>query len=291
MTKCIAMAVVLLCVLVNSLDAHGLLRRLLCPPRVRCAPLPLAIADVGLRDTLEGRVSFVGELPKLRNLEEVMYAHQDNKHILKGPKADRLDPTWKIDPHTKGVANVCVYLKRPADGRLPIHADDKIRKAPVVLDAPFCVFVPHMVAFYPVWNDGKDIGLTGQKLILRNSAPVPQSVRIIVNPRFNRVDPAISDFVHGRTEFEFTPNVQRLPVVIQSNFHVWMQSYVWVFDHPYFAITKTDGTFFIPRVPAGMEVQVMAWHESQGWLFTSAGKTMTLKQGKNVLDFEISVPK
>jgi hypothetical protein len=41
-------------------------------------------------------------------------------------------------------------------------------------------------------------------------------------------------------------------------------------------------------VPAGMEVQVMAWHESQGWLFTKEGKTITLKSGKNTLDFEMS---
>jgi hypothetical protein len=67
-----------------------------------------------------------------------------------------------------------------------------------------------------------------------------------------------------------------------------MSANVWCFDHPYFAITKTDGSFRIPRVPAGMEVQVMAWHESQGWLFTKEGKTMTLKKGKNVLDFEMS---
>ena len=70
--------------------------------------------------------------------------------------------------------------------------------------------------------------------------------------------------------------------------HVWMQAYVWVFDHPYYAITKADGTFAIPRVPADTEVQVMAWHESQGWLFTKDGRTMKLTKGKNTLDFEMS---
>ena len=241
--------------------------------------------DLQAWGTLEGRVVFKGELPKIESLEERIRRSPDKDHVLKAPKDQLLDPTWSIDPKTQGVANVCVYLKRPANGRLPIHAADKIRKAPVVMDAPFCVFVPHMVAIYPIWNDGKDTGPTGQKLVLKNSSPLPQSVRLVGDPRFN---PGISDFAYGRTECEFTPNPQRLPMMIHSNIHVWMQAYAWVFDHPYFAITKADGSFTIPRVPAGMELQVMAWHESQGWLFTSAGKTMTLKQGKNVLDFEIS---
>jgi hypothetical protein len=34
----------------------------------------------------------------------------------------------------------------------------------------------------------------------------------------------------------------------------------------------------------------MAWHESQGWLFTKNGKTMTLKAGKNTLDIHINIP-
>jgi hypothetical protein len=37
-----------------------------------------------------------------------------------------------------------------------------------------------------------------------------------------------------------------------------------------------------------MEVQVMAWHEGQGWLFTREGRTMKLNKGKNKLDFEMT---
>ena len=88
-------------------------------------------------------------------------------------------------------------------------------------------------------------------------------------------------------KFDLLP--QSLPLAVEGDLHPWMRAYAWVFDHPYFAITKEDGTFTIPRVPAGVEVHVMAWHESQGWLFTKNGKAMTLKSGKNTLDFEIGV--
>jgi len=233
---------------------------------------------------LEGRVVWNGDLPKVVSLQETIRRHVDAEHILKAPKDLLFDPTWRIDSKTKGVANVAVYLKRPAGGLMPIHTDDKIRKQSVVIDAPFCVFEPHTVALYPAWYDGKDHGKTGQTFIIKNSSAVTQAPRIIGLPTYNEV----SQFsLPPSKEKQHDLNSQPLPVSMQG-FHVWMQAYVWVFDHPYYAITKADGTFAIPRVPADTEVQVMAWHESQGWLFTKDGRTMKLTKGKNTLDFEMS---
>jgi hypothetical protein len=234
--------------------------------------------------TLEGRVVWDGDLPKVVSLEEKIRNHIDAKVVLKAPKEILLDPTWCIDPNTRGVANVAIFIKRPADGVLPIHPDDKIRKQSVAMDAPFCVYEPHMVALYPAWYDGKDRGKTGQTFIIKNSSTVTQAPRVIGLPKYNEV----SQFsLPPSKEKQHDLNPQPLPVSMQG-FHVWMQAYAWVFDHPYFAITKTDGTFTIPRVPADMEVKVIAWHESQGWLFTKDGRTMKLTKGKNTLDFEMS---
>jgi hypothetical protein len=233
--------------------------------------------------SLEGRVVFKGELPKIKSLEEQISQHPDKAAILKAPRELLQDPTYRIDPRTRGVANVAVFLKRPANGMLPIHAEDKVRKEPMVMDAPFCVFQPHMVALYPEWFDGMDRGETGQKFTIKNSSVVGQAVHVATNP-------PRAALTLPQQEQTMVLKPQPLPVIIQCNIHVWMQARAWVFDHPYYAITKEDGTFTIPRVPAGTEVQVMAWHESQGWLFTKNGKTMKLNQGKNTLDFEISSP-
>jgi hypothetical protein len=42
--------------------------------------------------------------------------------------------------------------------------------------------------------------------------------------------------------------------------HSWTHGFIAVFDHPYFAVTKPDGSFRIDSVPAG-KYRMMIWHE------------------------------
>ncbi|HXU01420.1 MAG TPA: carboxypeptidase regulatory-like domain-containing protein [Polyangia bacterium] len=42
--------------------------------------------------------------------------------------------------------------------------------------------------------------------------------------------------------------------------HTWMNAWIYVFEHPYFAVTDESGTFVINDVPAGEHV-VELWHE------------------------------
>jgi hypothetical protein len=292
------LAILTICIAVPALAHGGPLRRLfgprpICIPTPICEPAPPMMSKAPeVTDTLEGRVVWQGAMPKIEDFTDRVKRHGDKLLALVGPKDRFLDPTWRIDPKTNGVANVFVYLKRPANNLLPIHPDDKIRKQPVVLDAPYLVFEPHVLAYYPEWFDGKDRGPTGQEFIAKNSSPTAMNYRAIgdgkINEGFNVNVPkgTLLNFSTG-----FLPRLrlkpQRLPVSIQDDIHPWMSAKVLVIDHPYYAITKEDGTFSIQRVPVGMEVQVMAWHEGQGWLFTKNGKTMTLKKGKNTLEIEM----
>jgi hypothetical protein len=52
-------------------------------------------------------------------------------------------------------------------------------------------------------------------------------------------------------------------VIVRDADHPWPRAYVAVFDHPYFAVTKPDGSFAIEGVPAG-SYTLMAWHERTG---------------------------
>ncbi len=49
-------------------------------------------------------------------------------------------------------------------------------------------------------------------------------------------------------------------VEVQCARHPWMRAYIAVFDHPYFAVTRADGTFRIDSLPAG-RYKMMVWHE------------------------------
>ena len=53
-------------------------------------------------------------------------------------------------------------------------------------------------------------------------------------------------------------------VKFQCDIHPWMRGFVVVTDHPFYAVTKEDGSFEIPKVPAG-KYNVEAWHSQFGW--------------------------
>ena len=98
--------------------------------------------------------------------------------------------------------------------------------------------------------------------------------------------------VPPKTEIEKSLMPQRLPIALQCDVHTWMAAKLYVFDHPYFAITKEDGTYEIPNVPAGATVSLFVHHEKVGWVLPELGKgrDITLKAGKNVMDFTVEAP-
>jgi hypothetical protein len=83
---------------------------------------------------------------------------------------------------------------------------------------------------------------------------------------------------------------QRLPVAMRKPGlirlqcdagHTWMNAWIYVFAHPYFAVTNDGGSFVIDDVPAGRHV-VELWHEpadGQG-PGTRTTATVTVVDGK-----------
>ena len=47
------------------------------------------------------------------------------------------------------------------------------------------------------------------------------------------------------------------------NVHPWMRAFVFVFDHPYYSVTATEGKFALNDLPPGTYV-IEAWHERFG---------------------------
>jgi hypothetical protein len=240
--------------------------------------------------SLSGRVVLNGNTPEVVDLTNKMMQHNDKACCL-DPKAkpiEKIDMTWLVDPKTKGVANVMVWVKVPAGSYLPVNDKLKVRKEEVVMDQPHCAFLPRMAAFQPYYFDkGKEV-VTGQSMIVRNSAVVTHNIRAIGHPTKN---PGFNVNMIPKSELDITKLLpQPLPISMQCDIHPWMSAKLFVFDHPYYAITKEDGTFEMPIVPAGADVTIMAWHEGIGYLLTNKGHPIKLKAEKNVFDFSLNAP-
>ena len=52
-------------------------------------------------------------------------------------------------------------------------------------------------------------------------------------------------------------------VPFKCDVHGWMNAYVGVLEHPYFAVTDKDGKFSLKTLPAGTYT-IEAWHERLG---------------------------
>ena len=128
------------------------------------------------------------------------------------------------------MANVFVQVKNPPAG------DHTPPSTPVVIDQKGCVYVPHVSGV-----------MVGQKLMFRNSDGLLHNVHGLpnVNQQFNRAQPA------AVKEAEFTLNKPEPLFKVKCDVHPWMNAYVAVMTHPYFAVTGKDGKFSIPNLPDG----------------------------------------
>ncbi len=141
------------------------------------------------------------------------------------------------------VANVFVYVKQGLQKK-----SYPVPQQPAVLDQDKCMFRPRV--------QGVQVG---QEFLMRNSDPLTHNVRSfsIRNRAFNIAQPAKSPDrkkVFAR---------QERAIKILCDFHPWMRAYIFVMEHPYFAVTNEQGQFEIEGLPAG-EYTLAAWHEQFG---------------------------
>jgi plastocyanin len=139
----------------------------------------------------------------------------------------------EVDPETNGLKDAVVWLDGVSDAE---GAGRPAERAPAVMDQVNYFFVPHVLAVgagRPVEFRNSDIanhGVTGSSLEDAN--------------RFNVTTPPGGSYTH---RFE----ASRYPVAIGCPIHAAMAAWVYVFDHPYHAVTDEEGSFRIPAVPPG----------------------------------------
>jgi len=197
--------------------------------------------------------------------------NKDQQHCLsKGPL---LSDELVIDKATSGVANVMIWLAPMQKGaKIPINPGlAAVPKDTVIIDQPCCKFEPRITMMRE-----------GQTLIVKNSAPVPHNSRISGNPGINgtknpNIPPGAQVEFSGATKLKAEPR----PLLLGCDIHGWMAGRIAIFDHPYFALSKKDGTFEIKDAPAGT-YKIYIQHEKAGWVHkgnTSAGQEIVIPAG------------
>ncbi len=207
--------------------------------------------------TIKGQVIFSGDkIPE--SLPFNMTKDQDHCQS-KGPQ---LDVKWKVHPKNKGLANVVVFLQPERGKALPVHESlGAPAQKEAVLDQPFCVFEPRVLAMR------KD-----QTLLVKNPAPIPHNV--VIDGFSNSYNVQMPP----QSEKTFQLEASYLPNSLRCGAHEWMKGYLYVFEHPYFAVTDEEGKFAIKLAPAGTRTLVL-WHEEAGWVVGRRGKNIDVKPG------------
>jgi hypothetical protein len=254
------------------------------------------------RATIKGKVTYAGDPPPPANvtIPETL-KKEDKEYCRQGPLND---PSWIVDPKTKGVKNVVIWVRPPQGKYFAVPADEqKPAEKKVKIDQPFCAFEPHVAIVFPSYFDGKNQVKTGQELEVVNSA------KITHNTKWAPADPSLDSGDNKMLPpkqvvpiefFTLKPNRSNLEdkLTLKCDIHTWMTGYVWAFDHPYAAVTKEDGSYEIKNVPAGSELSIVGWHEMADYIgpkgkSTNKGEKIDALKDKEVkeIDFQVQVSK
>lgn len=167
--------------------------------------------------TIEGVVTYDGPLPDPISVSE----------------AGTVRPLVEVDPEGDGLKDAVVWLEGVPEGD---RSGGAAPVEPAVMDQQDYFFIPHVLAI-----EG------GREVEFRNSDIANHGVTassLEEANTFNVTTPPGGGHTHRFVASEY-------PVAIGCPIHAAMAAWVFVFDHPYFAVTDERGGFRLPPVPPG----------------------------------------
>ncbi len=189
--------------------------------------------------TLAGTFKYVGNPPARQKLA----VDKDTEICGKGQGI--LDNSLLVNSDG-GIANVVLYarVKRVHESAQPLADDNSA--PPIEFDQKGCMFLTHVLACQ-----------VNRKVDVKNSDPIGHNTKIdpAKGLAFNQNLPAGQDVPYTPTD------EQALPSPVSCSIHPWMRAYLMPRKDKYFAVTKADGSFEIPNLPAGEEIEIQVWHE------------------------------
>jgi len=200
------------------------------------AAAPAAAVDPETAATITGKVTFAGTPPPAQAVK-----------LSSDPYCEKANPGLKTETEVVAsdgsVGNVFVYVKDGL-GNLTFPTPSE----PVVLNQQGCHYTPHVMGIQ-----------IGQPLQIVNSDDTLHNVHGLAksNREFNQGQP-----IQGM-KMTHTFSTKEVMIPFKCDVHGWMNAWIGVLDHPYYAVTSTDGTFSLKGLPPGTYT-IEAWHEKFG---------------------------
>ena len=185
--------------------------------------------------SMKGTVRIKGEIPKPRKIR----MNDVERHCSSKVKGEVDGEDVVADP--KGFVKwAFVYVKSGLAGK-----KFDIPKTPVVIQQEICHYSPHVTGV-----------MVGQDMKFRSGDPILHLPHVA--PQNNK-EWAFSQAKVGeeRTKQFTAPEIM---VRLICDVHSWMEAWIGVLDHPYYAVTEAGGKFEIKGLPPGKYV-IEVWHE------------------------------
>ncbi len=227
----------------------------------RFAPWPctLLLLSSPLLAAVDGTVRFEGEPPA----ESTLRMNAD-------PKCDELHGGEKVTTalyvvgEEGGLADVFVWVKDVPEGDYPTPAE------PQKITQKGCLYSPTVMGLQ-----------VDQVLEIENQDDILHNVRALArtNRPFNLGQPGVGVRTKSFKEPEDA-------IKVKCDVHPWMESHIFVLDHPFFAVTGPEGSFSIAGLPAGTYT-LGVWHSRLG---SQEAEIVVGADGTATADFSYSMP-
>lgn len=213
------------------------------------------------KGTITGTVKFEGDAPPMRPLPV-----ESDPHCVRIRGDKPLLNEMLVLGEGQTMANVLVRVV----SNLPA-IEHPVPSEPVILSQVGCQYTPHVLAV----RKGQSIEFHNEDGINHNVHLMPEK-----NKEMNRA------MANAEITFTYETKFAEDVFTIKCDVHSWMKAYCAVLDHPYFAVTGTDGAFTIEGLPPGT-YDVEVWHEV---LKTQTASVTITDEGGASIDFTYTPP-